>query len=93
MENKEEEKKEINSKNKIILNFFSITLLIYFIFGFYNNENSAGAGGYNGDFNSIWNNLLLLKEDIIGNLNNTSYNDSRTPLSYILHIVFNPFTL
>ncbi len=92
MENKEEEKKEINSKNKIILNFFSITLLIYFIFGFYNNENSAGAGGYNGDFNSIWNNLLLLKEDIIGNLNNTSYNDSRTPLSYILHIVFNPFT-
>ena len=72
-----------NRKSKIIL--------IYFFYGFYTNENAAGAGGYNGDFKLIWQNLTLLKEGIIVNLNNSNYNDSRPPLSYILHILFNPF--
>ena len=82
-------------KEKISHNFFVFSLssiiLIYFFYGFFTNENAAGAGGYNGDFKLIWQNLTLLKEGIIVNLNNSNYNDSRPPLSYILHILFNPF--
>jgi len=82
-------------KEKIRHNFFVFSLssiiLIYFFYGFFTNENAAGAGGYNGDFKLIWQNLILLKEGIIVNLNNPNYSDSRPPLSYILHILFNPF--
>ena len=83
-------------KEKISHNFFVFSLssiiLIYFFYGFFTNENAAGAGGYNGDFKLIWQNLTLFKEGIIVNLNNYNYNDSRPPLSYILHILLNPFT-
>ena len=71
-----------------LLFFFSLS---YFIFGFIVGENSAGAGGYDGDFKLIWNNLQILREGIILNLNNPDYSDSRPPLSYILHILVNPF--
>ncbi len=84
-----------NKKEKIKQNIFvfllSSVILIYFFYGFFTNENAAGAGGYNGDFKLIWQNLTLLKEGIIVNLNNSNYNDSRPPLSYILHILLNPF--
>lgn len=69
----------------------SLFLLLYFFYGFFSNENTAGAGGYDGDFDTIWNNINLLKEGVVVNLDNPSYNDSRPPLSYILHILFNPF--
>ena len=78
--------------SKFKINFISIIILVYFFYGFYSNENSAGAGGYDGDFKTIWNNLLLLKEGIFANLANPLYDDSRPPLSYIIHIYFNPFT-
>ena len=84
-----------NQKEKIKQNIFVFSLssiiLIYFFYGFFTNENAAGAGGYNGDFKLIWQNLILLKEGIIVNLDNSDYSDSRPPLSYILHILFNPF--
>ena len=84
-----------NQKEKIKQNIFVFSLssiiLIYFFYGFFTNENTAGAGGYNGDIKLIWQNLILLKEGIVVNLNNSNYNDSRPPLSYILHILFNPF--
>ena len=78
--------------SKFKINFISIIILFYFFYGFYSNENSAGAGGYDGDFKTIWSNLLLLKEGIFANLANPLYDDSRPPLSYIIHIYFNPFT-
>ena len=84
-------------KEKINFVFFNskfiiaASLLVYYFFGFYTDENSAGAGGYNADLGLIWNNLNLLKEDLFLNLDNPLYNDSRTPLPYILHILFNPF--
>ena len=75
------------------INFFlSFTVLLYFFYGYFQNENSAGAGGYDGDFKLIWGNLILLKQGIISNLDNPLYNDSRPPLSYIIHILLNPFT-
>ena len=68
-----------------------LLILIFFFQGFFSNEISAGAGGYDGDFKLIWNNLQILREGIILNLNNPDYSDSRPPLSYILHILVNPF--
>ncbi len=87
-------KKEKEKINFVFFNskfIIAASLLAYYFFGFYTDENSAGAGGYNADLGLIWNNLNLLKEDIFLNLNNPLYNDSRTPLLYILHILFNPF--
>ncbi len=93
MENKKEEKSKLSFKahNKISI-ILSITIFIYFLYGFYVNENSAGAGGYYGDFKIIWSNLILLKKDLIFNITSTEYNDSRPPLSYILHILINPLS-
>ena len=76
---------------KNLINFFSFSLIIYFFYGFLTLENSAGAGGYDGDLKKIWNNLELFKTGILSNLSNLNYDDSRTPLSYILHIKINPF--
>ena len=77
------------------INYTTLTLttiiVILFFLGFYNNENSAGAGNLQGDFGHIWHNLGLFKNEIIGSLNNEAYSDSRTPLAYILHVLFNPF--
>jgi len=72
--------------------FLSITIFFFFLYGFNINENSAGAGGYDGDFKLIWDNLILLKKDLFSNINSVDYNDSRPPLSYILHIFLNPFS-
>ena len=63
-------------KEKINFVFFNskfiiaASLLVYYFFGFYTDENSAGAGGYNADLGLIWNNLNLLKEDLFLNLDN-----------------------
>ena len=89
MENKKKKEKKVSEKGFL---FLSLIIISYFFYGFYVNENSAGAGGYKGDFIHIWKNLLLLSEGIFANLNHPDYSDSRPPLSYILHILFNPFT-
>ena len=92
MENKEKEKIELQIKfENILIILTSLVIILYFFYGFYNDENSAGAGGYDGDFKLIWDNLLLLKQSIVSNLNSSEYSDSRPPLSYILHILFNPY--
>lgn len=88
MENQKEKEK---IRQNIFIFLLSSIILIYFFYGFLTNENAAGAGGYNGDFKLIWQNLILLQEGIIVNLNNYNYSDSRPPLSYILHVLFNPF--
>ena len=88
MANKEEKKISVYDVQFLFLSFL---IVIYFFYGFFTNENSAGAGGYNGDFKLIWSNLLLLKEELFTNIDNPAYNDSRSPLSYILHILLNPF--
>ena len=70
MENKKEKEKIIQINQNIFVFSLSIIILIYFFYGFFTNENAAGAGGYNADFKLIWENLTLLKEGIIVNLNN-----------------------
>ena len=57
---KKKKQVKLKAHNKISI-ILSITIFIYFLYGFYVNENSAGAGGYYGDFKIIWSNLILLK--------------------------------
>ena len=88
------------SKNIPIL-LSSLVLISYFL-GFYLDENSAGSGADTaelGDLVNTWNNLeLFLSNSIMDGVNATSsldqsvYKSSRTPLVYIFHKIFNPFT-
>ena len=85
------DKKEKNLKQLFFnTNSFTILIVIYFFYGFIIGENSAGAGPY--DFELIWSNLELIKQSIFLNLDNQLYNDSRPPLSYIIHSLINPFS-
>ena len=59
MENKKKEK-NLNFYEKSFLTIFSLFLIFYYLYGFLIGENSAGGGGYGGDFNTIWNNLICL---------------------------------
>lgn len=89
----------INYKNlDKYLFLISIFTIILFFFGFYFQENSAGAGGLNGDFTHVWNNLALFKNnnfwtglDSTAGLNEFKYKSNRPPLIYILNVYFNPF--
>ena len=80
--------------------FFLIILSISSFFtGFIYGENSAGAGTFNGDFIHLWKNLqVFINNDLsvaisfTSNLDGENYQSSRTPLLYIFHKLFNPFT-
>ena len=75
------------------MEFFLILLSISsFFLGYYLDENSAGGGSYDGDFQNIWKNLqIFLNNDILSAITHQNYGDSRTPIAYILHKFFNPF--
>ena len=86
-----------------LLFFFLIFLTIFFFFyGFIVGENSAGSGGYKGDFDNVWKTLqTFLNNDIKESIKSSSatsylpeqpYISSRTPLIYMLNELFNPFT-
>ena len=69
----------------------SLATLSFFL-GFYFDENSTGAAGYNGDFEHIYTNLkFFLNHDLITSIKNPEYHDSRPPTSYILQEILNPF--
>ena len=93
------QKDRVNKNIPILLS--SLVLISYFL-GFYLDENSAGSGADTaelGDLVNTWNNLeLFLSNSIMDGVNATSsldqsvYKSSRTPLVYIFHKIFNPFT-
>ena len=82
--------KKINYK--IFLYLIFLLIIFSYFFGFYLDENSAGAGGYNGDITWILENIKIFRynelkdaifhEDLFGN---------RPPLVYVLNKIFNPF--
>ena len=83
-------------KNYSLYKFIPVFLIAFailsYFFGFYLDENSAGAGGYEGDFQHIYNNFqIFLKHDLITSIAHPDYFDSRPPTSYILHEALNPF--
>ena len=80
-----------NIRNKLIV-FFSISIYLSFFLGFYFNENSSGAGGYNGDLTWMWRNFQIYKSnDLWTAIHHPDFFGNRPPLLYIIHILFNPF--
>jgi hypothetical protein len=82
---------------KTSFNFLLLFLVFFFIYGFVIGENSAGGGGYNGDFQTTFKNLQLFVnnnflEAIRLTTNNDLYYTNRPPLLYILHSLLNPFS-
>ena len=53
---------EKNLKNILFISF-SFFIYLSFFLGFYLNENSAGAGGYNGDLTWMWDNFKIYKSN------------------------------
>ena len=81
----------INIKNSLII-FFTFFIYVSFVLGFYFNENSIGSGGYGGDLVWMWNNFEIYKSnDLWTAIHHPDFFGNRTPLLYILHILFNPF--
>ena len=89
----------MNIKNilaKKIPFFLLFFLITFFIYGFLVGENSAGAGGYNGDLLATFTNLqLFINNNILQSIkltaDNNLYYSNRPPLLYILHSALNPF--
>ncbi len=66
--------------------------LVSFILGFYFNENSAGAGGYNGDSSWIRKNIdIFLQNNFRDAILHPDFFGNRSPLIYIIHKIINPF--
>ena len=81
----------INIKNNLII-FFTFLIYISFVLGFCFNENSIGSGGYDGDLGWMWKNFTIYKSnDLWTSIHHPDFFGNRTPLLYILHILFNPF--
>ena len=79
-----------------LYNFTSIFLIVLavlsYFWGFYLDENSAGAGGPKGDIVHIWSNLkIYINNDIISSIDHPDYYDSRLPAAYLMHEYLNPF--
>jgi len=91
--------KLLNENYKTFVFLLIFLSFLSFFLGFYLDENSAGAGGYFGDFKLNWSNLqIFLNNDLLTAINftdnsdpNNQFNSSRTPLVYVLHKLFNPF--
>ena len=83
--------------HKALLTFLLFFLVFFYIYGYIIGENSAGGGGYNGDFQTTFNNLqLFINNNFFESLklttDNNLYYTNRPPLLYILHSFLNPFS-
>jgi hypothetical protein len=86
---------------KILSIILIILSIIFFFYGFLVGENSAGAGGPEGDFDNVWRTLqTFLNNDLMTSIKSSSaagymseqpYISSRPPLIYILNKYLNPF--
>ena len=77
-------------KTFIYILFYGI--LISFFYGFFSGENSAGAGGYNGDLSWIIKNINIFKNNnVLDAIKHPDIYGNRPPLIYILNTYLNPF--
>ena len=87
---------------KFLSIFLIFLTVIFFFYGFLVGENSAGAGGFKGDFDNFWITLqTFLNNDILTSIKISGevvmpgqerlYISSRTPLIFIFNKLFNPF--
>jgi len=83
---------QLNINIKTILIIFTSLIYLSFFLGFYFNENSIGSGGYRGDLEWMWLNFEIYKtHNLWTAIHHPDFFGNRTPLLYILHILFNPF--
>ena len=81
------------NKKKLAINTLIFLIIISFFVGFFFNENSAGAGNYNGDIQHSWKNLqIFVNNNLYQAIISKEYYSNRTPLVFILHKYLNPFT-
>lgn len=79
------------NKKKILLLLTIIVYISYFL-GFYFGENSIGSGGYKGDLYWMWENFdLFKKNNLVNAITHPDFFGNRTPLLYVVNIIFNPF--
>ena len=77
---------------KTFVYFLFFGIIFSFFYGFLYGENSAGAGGYNGDLSWIIKNIEIFKNhSIIDAIKHPDIYGNRPPLIYILNKLFNPF--
>jgi hypothetical protein len=70
----------------------SFIIYISYFYGFYINENSIGSGGYKGDLSWMWKNFEIFKNNtLVESIKSPNFFGNRSPLIYILHIIFNPW--
>ena len=82
----------LSVNQKIILILLTILIYVSYFLGFFFNENSIGSGGYGGDLSWIWKNFELYKNNnLIDAINHNEFYGNRTPLLYVINILFNPF--
>jgi len=85
-------------KDSLTIKFFLLILCLSLFVGFYFNED-ASSGGVSTDFNSTWNYVLIIKENLFSNVGwLESKNSTRVlPLHYIivsqLHALIPEFTI
>ena len=80
-----------NLSNTIFKMIIFLPIISFFV-GFYLDENSAGAGGYDGDIKWIKSNIkIFLDNDLLTAILHPDFFGNRTPLIYIIQKIFNPF--
>ena len=80
-----------NLSNTIFKMIIFLPIISFFV-GFYLDENSAGAGGYDGDIKWIKSNIkIFLDNDLVTAILHPDFFGNRTPLIYIIQKIFNPF--
>ena len=72
--------KENNYKYLLIVIFFFN--IIYFFYGFINQHDVSNGGKI--DFNNIYNNFLLFKNNSLSEINWKNYESSSLPLHYLI---------
>ena len=83
---------EIKSNYKFLSFILIFLALSSFFLGFYFNEDSAGGGGYLGDWGRAWPNVqIFLNHNISAAINHEGLESNRSPLLYMLHGLLNPF--
>lgn len=72
-------------KNIFAIIFIILSIILYF-YGFYTNENSAGAGGYNGDLKHVLNNIqIFINQNSFDAIIDENYYSNRGPIIYLLY--------